>query len=124
MPSSCDDTFLFRCRFAVVEDAVAAARTALAKGLWMLHIQGPDDIVAAPSRAEADVVAAAFNALHGARTEKHRDEIVAEDKDASHYAEVKAVVHGWCRTPQAHAKSVERVLAGVCQVPERAGAKS
>ncbi|WP_061160403.1 hypothetical protein [Caballeronia temeraria] len=73
----------------------------------MLHIQGPDDIVAAPSRAQADAVAAAFNALHGERTKKQRAEIVAEDKDPSHHAEAKAVVHGWCGTPQAHAESVD-----------------
>lgn len=33
--------------------------------LWMLNIQGPDDIVAAPSKDEADAVAAAFNTYWG-----------------------------------------------------------
>lgn len=74
--------------------------------LWMLHIQGPDDVVAAPSKAQAEKVAAAFNAYWGEWLGKKRAESVAEGKNPDHWPSINAVVVEWDSTAKAHAKSV------------------
>lgn len=76
--------------------------------LWMLHIQGPDDVIAAPTREDADKVAAAFNALWGAYLAKQRAASVAAGKDPDNWPSVSAVVVEWDSTPASHAKSVKR----------------
>jgi hypothetical protein len=83
----------------------------------MLHIQGPDDIVAAPSKDDADRVASAFNAHWGAYLAKQRAASVAEGKDPDNWPTITAVVVEWDSTPIAHAKSVAKYwpdYAGYC----------
>lgn len=74
--------------------------------LWMLHIQGPDDIVAAPSKAQAEVVAASFNAYWGDYLEKQRAASVAEGKNPDYWPTITAVVAEWDSTPKAHAQNL------------------
>lgn len=74
--------------------------------LWMLHIQGPDDIVAAPSKVQAEAVAAAFNAYWGDYLAKQRAASVAEGKPPDHWPTITAVVAEWDGTPTAHAKNL------------------
>jgi hypothetical protein len=76
--------------------------------LWMLHIQGPDEIVAAPSKDEAERVAAAFNAYWGAYLAKQRAASVAEGKDPDNWPTINAVVIEWDSTPAEHAESVAK----------------
>jgi hypothetical protein len=76
--------------------------------LWMLHIQGPDDIVAAPSKEEADQVAAAFNAYWSAYLAKQRAQSVVEGKNPDHWPTVTAAVAEWDSTPKQHAASLKR----------------
>lgn len=75
--------------------------------LWMLHIQGPDDIVAAPSREQTAAVAAAFNAYWGAYLAKQRAQSVADGRNPDHWPSVSAVVTEWRGTAREHAHSVE-----------------
>lgn len=74
--------------------------------LWMLHIQGPDDIVAAPSKTQAESVAAAFNAYWGDYLAKQRAASVAEGKNPDHWPTITAVVAEWDGTPKEHAKNL------------------
>jgi hypothetical protein len=74
--------------------------------LWMLHVLGPDDVVAAPSKAEADRVAAAFNARWGEYLTKQRAASVAEGRDPDNWPTITAVVTEWDSTAYAHASSV------------------
>jgi len=76
--------------------------------LWMLHIQGPDDVVAAPSKEDAEKVAAAFNAHWSAYLAKQRAASVAAGKDPDNWPAITAVVVEWDCTATAHAKSVAR----------------
>ncbi|WP_241023331.1 hypothetical protein [Paraburkholderia sp. Ac-20340] len=76
--------------------------------LWMLNIQGPDDVIAAPSKDEADKVAAAFNAHWGAYLAKQRAASIAEGKDPDNWPTVTAIVVEWDSTPAAHASSVKK----------------
>jgi hypothetical protein len=76
--------------------------------LWMLHVQGPDDIVGAPSREEADAVAAAFNAYWTAYLDKQRAQSVADGRNPDHWPSVSAVVCEWNGTAREHAHSVEK----------------
>jgi hypothetical protein len=78
----------------------------MADKLWMLHIQGPDDVIAAPSKTEADKVASGFNAYWGEYLEKQRAASVAEGKNPDHWPTISAVVVEWDSTAKAHAKSV------------------
>jgi uncharacterized protein (DUF1330 family) len=80
----------------------------MAETLWMLHIQGPDDIIAAPSKAEADGVAAAFNAYWGEYLTKQRAASVAEGRNPDHWPTITAVVVEWDSTARAHANSVAK----------------
>lgn len=74
--------------------------------LWMLHIQGPDDVVAAPSKAQAEKVAAAFNAYWSEWLGKKRAASVAEGRNPDHWPTINAVVVEWDSTAKAHAKSL------------------
>jgi membrane-bound lytic murein transglycosylase MltF len=76
--------------------------------LWMLHIQGPDDVVAAPSKDEAEKVAAAFNNIHGEWLAKRRAETATAGGDPDNWPTVKAVVVKWDSTAAAHADSVKK----------------
>lgn len=76
--------------------------------LWMLHIQGPDDVIAAPSKDDAEKVAAAFNAYWDAYLTKQRAASVAEGKDPDNWPTVTAVVAEWDSTPAAHARSLAK----------------
>jgi len=76
--------------------------------LWMLHIQGPDDVIAAPSKDDAEKVAAAFNAHWGAYLAKQRAASVAGGKDPDNWPTINAVVAEWDSTPAAHLRSVKR----------------
>lgn len=72
----------------------------------MLHIQGPDDIVATPSREEADRVAAGRDTFWAAHTAKCRAEIAAEGKDPGNYPSIIVVVAEWDGSADDHAESV------------------
>jgi hypothetical protein len=72
----------------------------------MLHIQGPDDVVAAPSKDEADRVAAAFNAYWGEYLAKQRATSVAEGRNPDHWPTIAAVVVKWDSGPHSHAASL------------------
>jgi hypothetical protein len=74
--------------------------------LWMLHIQGPDDVVAAPSKDEADRAAAAFNAYWGEYLAKQRATSVAEGRNPDHWPTIAAVVVKWDSGPHSHAASL------------------
>lgn len=74
--------------------------------LWMLHIQGPDDIVAAPSKVQAEQVAAAFNAYWGDYLTRQRAASIAEGKNPDHWPTITAVVAEWDGTAKAHAKNL------------------
>jgi len=76
--------------------------------LWMLHIQGPDDVVAAPSKDEAETVAAAFNKVHGDYLAKQRATTAAAGGDPDNWPTVHAVVVEWDSTEAAHARSVKK----------------
>ena len=76
--------------------------------LWMLHIQGPDDVVAAPSKEEAETVAAAFNAYFGAYLAKQRAASVAAGQDPNNWPTINAVVTEWDGTAKSHANSVAK----------------
>jgi uncharacterized protein (DUF1330 family) len=76
--------------------------------LWMLHVQGPDDVIAAPSKDDAEKAAAAFNAHWSAYLAKQRAASVAEGKDPDNWPTVTAVVAEWDSTPAAHARNLAK----------------
>ncbi|WP_260428241.1 hypothetical protein [Burkholderia sp. Bp9031] len=76
--------------------------------LWMLNIQGPDDVVAAPSKEDADKVAVAFNAYWDAYLAKQRAQSVADGRNPDHWPTVTAVVIEWDGTANEHAESVAK----------------
>ncbi|WP_042886367.1 hypothetical protein [Cupriavidus necator] len=59
--------------------------------IW-LHIQGIDDMVAAPSREEAERVAAAYNRFWTVETARRKAEIAAEGRNPDFYPTCVAVV--------------------------------
>lgn len=63
--------------------------------LWAIHMLGPDDVVAAPSKQAAERVAANFNAFY----EAHKHE-------RTHDVRVVAEVIEWTHGPVEHAKDV------------------
>jgi hypothetical protein len=63
--------------------------------LWCLHIEGPDDVHPAPSKAYAEAAALLFNA---------RFAPVSEETDVL----IRAVVAPWPHSPESHAETVER----------------
>lgn len=76
--------------------------------LWMVHIQGPDDVVGAPSKDDAAKVAAAFNKIHGESLIRTRAETAAAGGDPDNWPTVVAVVAEWDSTPAAHDNSVKK----------------
>lgn len=70
--------------------------------LWMLHIEGPDDVIAAPSRDEANRVAAAFNEVHSTLTANMRAQAVKTGRDPLNYPTIRAVVREWDGTVEEH----------------------
>jgi hypothetical protein len=80
----------------------------MSEKLWMLHIQGPDDVVAAPSKKEAEAVAVAFNAYFGAYLTKQRAASVAAGQDPNNWPTINAVVTEWDGTATSHARSLAK----------------
>ncbi|ENH6337836.1 hypothetical protein ABWH74_001133 [Burkholderia vietnamiensis] len=74
----------------------------------MLNIQGPDDVVAAPSKEDADKVASAFNAYWSAYLAKQRAQSVADGRNPDHWPTVTAVVIEWDGSASEHAESVAK----------------
>jgi hypothetical protein len=84
------------------------SRAAQTSKLWMLHILGPDDIVAAPSFMEAVKVAGEFNAFWHEYTEQRR----AENPNApDHWPTVNAVIEEWDGSAVEHIASVQTYWA-------------
>ncbi len=75
--------------------AALAARQPVGEPLWCMHILGPDDVHAAPSKAHAEKAAAALNAFHAARAGQ-----------SEHDPMVEAVVAPWPHSVESHAESV------------------
>lgn len=69
--------------------------------LWAVHIEGPDDIIAAADRAEADRCAGWINNWYTAVTKR-------PDFDAETFPRVHADVVEWPFSPAAHAEDVAR----------------
>ncbi|RFA24273.1 hypothetical protein CAI21_22330 [Alkalilimnicola ehrlichii] len=96
-------------------DAVLTAPAAEAQGeprtpeLWCVHVLGPDDVHAAPSKAHAEKAAEMFNERFGP---------VAERTGVM----VKAVVAPWPHSPEAHAEGVGSFTTD-WMVPQAAGAQ-
>jgi hypothetical protein len=68
--------------------------------LWAVHVEGPDDVLAAVDRAEADTKAAEINAAYEAFTKR---------PDASeHDAPWRATVVPWPFSAAGHAAAVAR----------------
>ncbi len=78
-----------------------AARQPVGEPLWCMHILGPDDVHAAPSKAHAEKAAAALNAFHAAREEQ-----------SEHDPKVEAVVAPWPHSAESHAESVADFIPG------------
>ncbi|MEA9653040.1 hypothetical protein ABFU65_12205 [Xanthomonas campestris pv. raphani] len=78
-----------------------AARQPVGEPLWCMHILGPDDVHAAPSKAHAEKAAAALNAFHAARAEQ-----------SEHHPKVEAVVAPWPHSVESHAESVADFIPG------------
>lgn len=70
---------------------------AVGNELWAMHVQGPDDMWAAPSKERAEAAAKALNDFWA--------EKIASKNDPD-YPVVNAVVVPWDGTPEAHAKAV------------------
>lgn len=71
--------------------------------LWAVHVQGPDDILPAEDRADADKLAAGINA---AVAEWQKQATAPEFDVVCH-----AVVVPWDGTAEAHARSLARLTA-------------
>jgi len=76
------------------------SREAKATKLWMLNIEGPDDIVAAPSFMDAIKVRDDFNAYWTTYKNAH--------SSPDHFPTLRAVVHEWDGTPDEHADNVAK----------------
>ncbi len=88
--------------------SVRYSRAAQVGTLWMLNIEGPDDIVAAPSFIEAVKVAAEFNAYWREYTAR----AAARTGDQGNFPTIRAVILPWDASPEAHAESVEEYWHG------------
>lgn len=86
-----------------MKPGVRVAREAQRDRLWMLNIEGPDDIVAAPSYIEAVKVQAEFNAYWA--------EVKSRHPSPDHYPTLIAVIHEWDGTREDHAASVAEYWA-------------
>jgi len=82
--------------------AALAARQPTGQGpLWCMHILGPDDVHAAPSKAHAEKAAAALNAFHAARQEQSEQD-----------PKIEAVATLWPHSAESHAESVAAFIPG------------
>ncbi|MFM0165696.1 hypothetical protein PQR39_35370 [Paraburkholderia sediminicola] len=88
--------------------AARYSRAAKETKLWMLHIEGPDDIVAAPSFMEAWKVREEFNAYWRAYSAMR----VRQGANPDHLPTTRAVVMEWDGTPKDHTANVAEYWAG------------
>ncbi|WP_349609114.1 hypothetical protein [Cupriavidus sp. DF5525] len=103
----------FKCGHAEHSDScvnvapgAGAQQAEPATPLWMIHIEGPDDLVAAPTKKEAERIATAINAVHGNWATKRRAEIAASGGNPDHYPTTRAVVVPFDGPAQDHAASL------------------
>ncbi|WP_084515477.1 hypothetical protein [Burkholderia sp. WSM2230] len=75
--------------------------------LWCVHIEGPDDFIAADSRDAAEREASAINAYIEGSGEGHSD------------APVRAVAMEWPFTPESHARALESDWEDLQRMPHR-----
>ena len=75
--------------------------------LWCVHIEGPDDFIAAASREAAEREAAAINAYVERSGEGRRD------------APVRAVAMEWPFAPESHARALESDWDDLQRMPHR-----
>lgn len=73
---------------------------------WCLHIQGIDDVVAAPSKEEAERVAAAYNVFWTRETARRKAEIAASGGNPDYYPTCVAVVVDMECPADEHAQSI------------------
>lgn len=66
------------------------------KPLWVVHVQGSDDLVPQPSRKDADL----FKSL--------LDDLDAENADKPMHPKCAAVVIEWLGAPEEHAEALRR----------------
>lgn len=64
--------------------------------LWAIHIEGPDDIIAAPSKDAAEREAALLNRYFASMAKSEND------------PDLRAVVTAWPYTAEGHAQSLGR----------------
>ncbi|MBD9376155.1 hypothetical protein [Pseudoxanthomonas sp. PXM04] len=76
-------------RATTPQDAAGVEGNASSHDLWCLHLQGPDDVHAAPSKAEAERVATQVN-----------------ERFSSHEVSPNAVAALWPHSPESHAESL------------------
>ncbi len=69
--------------------------------LWAVHVQGPDDIIAEPSKATAEQNAAALNAWYEKRSQE-------PDFDPETFPRIHAEVIAWPYAREAHAEALTR----------------
>jgi hypothetical protein len=67
--------------------------------LWAIHVQGPDDIIAAADKASAEQRAKAINDWYAARTQE-------PDFDPRTYPRIHAAVIAWPYAGEAHAEAL------------------
>lgn len=79
----------------------------MSEQLWCVHIEGPDDFLAAESKEAAEREASAINAYIQQSGEGHRD------------APVRAVAMEWPFTPESHARALESDWEDVRRMPHR-----
>jgi hypothetical protein len=84
--------------------AARYSRAAKDSKLWMLNIEGPDDIVAAPSFMEAIKVRDEFNEYWRVYNAK----CVENGRNPDHLPTLRAVIMEWDGTEQAHANSLSK----------------
>jgi hypothetical protein len=75
--------------------------------LWCVHIEGPDDFIAATSKEAAEQEALAINAYVERSGEGRRD------------SPVRAVAMEWPFTPESHARAVESDWEDLQRMPHR-----
>ncbi|WP_407070658.1 hypothetical protein [Paraburkholderia rhynchosiae] len=79
----------------------------MSEQLWCVHIEGPDDFVAAVSKEAAEREASAINAH------------VERSGQGERAAPVRAVAMEWPFTPESHARAVESDWEDLQRMPHR-----
>lgn len=90
-----------------ITPAARYSREAKASKLWMLHIEGPDDIVAAPTFMDAWKVRDEFNEYWRTYVAMRVDQGANPD----HLPVLRAVIKEWDATPEEHAANVTEYWA-------------